>query len=126
MAAGAFAALNSESEVSDIEIRKQKFLGKESGEASENNPLTSGVFVDISYFIGAMVPVLPVLFGAENLLWSAVVAIIVIILISYVLGFLSGMRIRRRIAINLIIIAIAVGVTYTLEVAANQIWGLRL
>jgi VIT1/CCC1 family predicted Fe2+/Mn2+ transporter len=107
-------------------MRKKKFLGTHEDSNGDIRPLSSGVIVGISYFIGAMVPVLPVLFGAENLILSVIVAVIVIVLISYILGFLSGMRVRRRIAINLVIIAIAVGITYTIGVIANQIWGLKL
>jgi len=47
--------------------------------------------VGISYFAGAMIPLLPVLFGATDALFSLITAGSVIILMSMLLAFLSGM-----------------------------------
>ena len=48
-----------------------------------------------------------------------------VILVSTILSFLSGMDIRRRIALNVIIIAVAVSVSYGIGLAANQLWGIK-
>ena len=79
-----------------------------------------------SYLVGAMVPVLPVLVGARDALPSLVMAGSVIILVSMVLAFLSGMEVKRRVLINLVIIAAAVGVTYAIGTLAMTVWGVSL
>jgi VIT1/CCC1 family predicted Fe2+/Mn2+ transporter len=124
MAAGAFAALNSEKEVKATEFDKKQFLGERTGSSEmEELPLTSALFVGGAYIVGAMVPVLPVLFGATDALPSLLTAGSMIILVSTLLAFLSGMDIKRRIAMNLVIISAAVTVTYLIGVVAKTLWG---
>jgi VIT1/CCC1 family predicted Fe2+/Mn2+ transporter len=127
MGAGAYAALNSEQEVQETEAAKKRFLGEESS-ANEmaEQPMTSAFVVGCSYMIGAMVPVLPVLFGARDPLFSMVTAGSMIIAVSTILAFLSGMNIKRRIVLNLVIIAAAVGVTYIIGTVARRLWGIAL
>jgi len=127
MAAGAYAALNSETEVKTTELNRKRFLGEAAGAAdTEESPLRSAVVVGGSYFLGALVPVLPVLLGAKTALFSLVTAGGIVILVSTLLAFLSGMDVKKRIALNLIIIAIAVGVTYGIGIAAKQLWGVSV
>jgi VIT1/CCC1 family predicted Fe2+/Mn2+ transporter len=82
--------------------------------------------VGVAYFAGALVPVLPVLFGANDALVSLVTAGGMIIVVSLLLAFLSGMKIQRRIAMNLVIIAAAVGITYMIGLLAKSIWGVSV
>ena len=91
-----------------------------------NRPVSAALLVGSSYFTGATVPVLPVLFGAKHVLWSLLVAGSMIILVSMVVGFLSGMDIKKRITTNLVIIAAAVAITYTIGTVANMLWGISL
>ena len=127
MGAGAYAALSSEKEVKATQFDKKQFLGEETGSSRmEEQPLSSAVVVGCSYFAGAMVPVLPVLLGATNALSSLVAAGSMVILVSTLLAFLSGMNIRRRILLNLIIIAVAVGVTYAIGILAKTLWGISV
>jgi len=127
MGAGAYAALSSEKEVKATQFDKKQFLGEETGSSQmEEQPLSSAVMVGCSYFAGAMVPVLPVLLGATNALSSLVAAGSMVILVSTLLAFLSGMNIRRRILLNLIIIAVAVGVTYAIGILAKALWGISV
>ena len=42
------------------------------------------------------------------------------------LAFLSGMQIRRRVAVNLIISSAAVAVTYAIGTVTKRLWGLPL
>ena len=127
MGAGAYAALSSEKEVKATQFDKKQFLGEETGSSRmEEQPLSSAVVVGCSYFAGAMVPVLPVLLGATNALSSLVAAGSMVILVSTLLAFLSGMNIRRRILLNLIIIAVAVGVTYAIGILAKALWGISV
>lgn len=127
MAAGAFLALNSEKEVKTTEIAKKLFLGEESDVASmEEQPLASAAVVGGAYLIGATVPVLPVLIGAKDAFFSVVMAGLMVIVVSTILSFLSGMDIRRRIVLNLAIITVAVGISYGIGVIAKNLWGIAL
>lgn len=127
MGAGAFAALSSEQEVRAIEQGKKAFLVHAASEGYEKaRPSGSALLVGASYFIGAMVPIMPVLFGADTALISIGVSAGAIIIVSFVLAFLSGMNIGRRIFANLAIIAIAVGVSYAVGVAARSWWGVSV
>jgi len=125
MGAGAFLAGSSEAEVRDTETRRRQFLG-ETGGAGEpaDSPIASGIRVGISYVVGAVVPVLPVLFGARTLLPSILVAGGVIVLVSAILAFLSGMDVKRRILMNLGIIAAAVAISYVIGLLAKFLWGI--
>jgi vacuolar iron transporter family protein len=127
MGAGAFLALNSEKEVKTTEIAKKMFLGEASDVVPmEESPMRSGLVVGTAYIAGAIVPVLPVVFGATSALFSVLTAGLMVIVVSTILSFLSGMDIIRRILLNLIIIALAVGVTYGIGVFATHLWGIAL
>ncbi|MDE3052033.1 MAG: VIT1/CCC1 transporter family protein, partial [Nitrospirota bacterium] len=124
MGAGAFLALNSEKEVRAMESAKKRFLGEETGLAEmQEQPLNSALFVGGAYVIGALVPVLPVLFGAKDALVSVLTAGTMVILVSTILAFLSGLEIRRRILLNLLIFTVAVSVSYAIGLAAKNLWG---
>ena len=127
MGAGAFLALNSEKEVKTTEVAKKIFLGEASEVVPmEESPIGSALVVAGAYITGAVVPVLPVIFGATNALFSVVTAGLVVIVVSTVLSFLSGMDILRRIVLNLAIITVAVSVTYGIGVFAKRLWGIAL
>lgn len=127
MAAGAFLALNSEKEVKTTEIAKKVFLGEESEVAPmEESPLGSALVVGAAYITGALVPVLPVLIGAKDALLSVITAGLMVILVSTILSFLSGMDIKRRILLNLAIITVAVSVSYGIGVLAKSVWGISV
>jgi VIT1/CCC1 family predicted Fe2+/Mn2+ transporter len=127
MGAGAYLAGSSEAEVRDTEARRRRFLGEAEATAeSADTPLGSGVRVGVSYVIGAVVPLLPVLFGARTLLPSLLVAGGVIVLVSTILAFLSGMEVRRRILLNLGIIAAAVAISYVIGLVAQAVWGISV
>jgi VIT1/CCC1 family predicted Fe2+/Mn2+ transporter len=57
---------------------------------------------------------------------SVLTAGLMVIVVSTILSFLSGMDIKRRIALNLIIITIAVSVSYGIGTLAKQLWGLSV
>jgi VIT1/CCC1 family predicted Fe2+/Mn2+ transporter len=126
MAAGAFLALNSEKEVKTTEIAKKIFLGEETEVSPmEESPLGSALIVGTAYMIGAMVPVLPVLIGANDALFSVITAGLMVIVVSTILSFLSGMDVKRRIILNLAIITVAVSVTYGIGMLAKEVWGIN-
>jgi VIT1/CCC1 family predicted Fe2+/Mn2+ transporter len=127
MGAGAYLAGSSEAEVRDTEVRRRRFLGEpDATEGLGDTPLASGVRVGVSYVIGAVVPVLPVLFGARTLLPSLLVAGGVIVVVSAILAFLSGMNVKRRILMNIAIIAAAVAISYVLGLIAQSVWGISV
>jgi len=127
MAAGAFLALNSEKEVKTTEIAKKIFLGEASEVVPmEESPFGSALVVGTAYIAGAIVPVLPVVFGATSALFSVLTAGVMVIVVSTILSFLSGMDVMRRILLNLMIIALAVSVTYGIGVFAKRLWGIAL
>jgi VIT1/CCC1 family predicted Fe2+/Mn2+ transporter len=70
--------------------------------------------------------VLPVLFGAHSAWPSVMVAGVIIVLVSMLLAFLSGMNVRRRILTNLVIIAAAVGVTYLIGIVTKAVFGIAV
>ena len=49
-----------------------------------------------------------------------------IVVVSTLLAFLSGMDVRRRIAMNLVIIAAAVAVTYLIGTLTRTLWGISV
>ncbi len=126
MAAGVYAALNSEKEVKTTEFLRKQFLEEETASQMEEQPFGSAVVVGCSYFLGALVPVLPVLLGAKTALLSLMTAGSIVVLVSTLLAFLSGMDVGKRIALNLVIITIAVGVTYLIGTLAKQLWGVSV
>jgi vacuolar iron transporter family protein len=127
MAAGAYVAVSSEDEVRQTEAERLRFLGEAGGaEPPGDRPLPAALMVGGSYFAGALVPVLPVAFGARTAVVSLVSAGVLIVLVSLVLAFLSGMNVRRRIVMNLVILAAAVGVTYVIGYLARALFGVSV
>jgi VIT1/CCC1 family predicted Fe2+/Mn2+ transporter len=127
MAAGAWAAVDSESEIRATETGRRRFLGEnvppdETGES----PLRSALVVGSSYFAGALVPVLPLLAGATTVVPSVLAAGSLIVIVSMILAFLSGMEMKRRVATNLVTIAAAVGITFVIGLVANRVWGISV
>lgn len=127
MGAGIYVAISSEKEVKKTDSDKRQFLGVDAASVEmEEQPLASALVVGGSYIAGALVPVLPVLVGAKDALPSLFTAGSMIILVSMVLAFLSGMDIKKRILTNLVIIACAVAITYAIGVVAKTLWGVSV
>ena len=49
-----------------------------------------------------------------------------IILVSIMVAFLSGMDIKRRVITNLVIIAAAVGISFAIGLVAKLVWGVSV
>jgi len=49
-----------------------------------------------------------------------------ILLVSVTIAFLSGMDIKKRAMTNLIMIALAVGITYMLGIAVRSLLGIQI
>jgi VIT1/CCC1 family predicted Fe2+/Mn2+ transporter len=126
MGAGAYIATSSEAEVRRTEAERQRFLGGRAPEVGRESAIASAAIVGCSYFVGALVPVLPVLFGARSVLPSVLAAGTLIVLVSVVLAFLSGMEVQRRVLTNVVIMVIAVMVTYVIGIATRLLWGISV
>jgi VIT1/CCC1 family predicted Fe2+/Mn2+ transporter len=126
MAAGAYVAASSEAEVRETEEDRKRFLGRaESGQTPER-PLVSALVVGVGYIAGALVPVLPVVFGAKGMFPTVVAAGVTIVVVSAIVAFLSGMDVQRRVVMNLVITGIAVVVTYSIGLLAKGVWGISV
>jgi VIT1/CCC1 family predicted Fe2+/Mn2+ transporter len=123
MAAGAYIATGSEAEVRATEEERRRFLGEAVASAASESPLASALVVGLGYVAGALVPVLPVLFGARSVLPTVLTAGVVIVVVSAVVAFLSGMDVRRRMALNLGVTGLAVVVTYGIGLLAKAVLG---
>jgi len=127
MAAGAYFAASSEAEVRATERARARFLGEDAADdGASESPFGAAMLIGVSYFAGALVPVLPVLFGARSALVSLIAAGSVIVVVSMLLAFLSGMNVWRRITTNLVIIAAAVAITYAIGLVTKAVFGVSL
>jgi VIT1/CCC1 family predicted Fe2+/Mn2+ transporter len=126
MAAGAYIGAGSEAELRATENGRRRFLGETVTEEATEGPMASALVVGVGYFAGALVPVLPVLFGATGLLPTVVTAGAMIVAVSAIVAFISGMAVKHRIVLNLIITGIAVVVTYAIGLMAKAVWGIAL
>ncbi len=128
MAAGAFGAVNSEKEVETIESAKKEFVSGERSQVGSNasSASESALVVGVSYFFGALVPMVPIILGAQSIFLPLAVAAVVMIFISVVIAFLSGMKTSRRIMTNLVILVIAVGITYTVGILVRTMFGVNI
>lgn len=126
MAAGAYIAAGSEAEVRATEDERRRFLGEEVVTVAGESPLASALVVGLGYFAGALIPVLPVAFGAKGILPTVVTAGLMIVSVSAIVAFISGMNVRRRIALNASIMGIAVVVTYAIGVLAKHVLGMSV
>ena len=126
MAVGVYASSGSEAEMQRMALEKEEFL---SGTVSNNqavvHPFSSAVIVGISFLFGAMVPILPVLFGAKSVFLSWICGGSVAILVTTVLSFISGMKIRKRVLTNITMVAVAVTVAYTVGVLVKKFLGVE-
>lgn len=126
MAAGAFMGANSEAEMKSIESGKRKFLNESQKQPYQDEPWMSGAIVGIAYFVGALIPVLPVVLGAKNFIPPFIFGGIALIAVSSILAFVSGMNIKKRIAMNIVLMVGAVAVTYIIGTLAKNLLGINI
>lgn len=127
MAAGSYIAVSSEREVQKLEWEKQLFLsGRKIPSRIRESPIYAASIVGSAYIFGAIIPLLPIFFGSGNIIYPIVFAAGVLLIISSVLSFLSGMRTGRRIFTNIVIMSIAVAVTYSISLLAKMFFGVLI
>ncbi len=117
MAVGVFASSGSEEEMQRTALGKEEFLSGAVRDAKEvAHPFSSAVIVGVFYLFGAMVPILPVFFGAKSVFLSWALGGVMVVLVTATLSFLSGMQIRKRVLTNLTLVAAAIAVAYAVGV----------
>ncbi|HEV8583480.1 MAG TPA: VIT1/CCC1 transporter family protein [Methylomirabilota bacterium] len=126
MAAGAYIAAGSEAELRATEEARRRFLAEPVTSEAGERPLGAAAIVGIGYLVGAIVPVLPVLFGARSVLPTVATGGAMIVAVSAIVAFISGMNVRRRITLNVVITGLAVIVTYALGLLAKRLLGVEL
>ncbi len=129
MAAGAYVSTHSEAEIMRAEAQKRAFL-EEAGDASmpsadiaPPSALRAAIIVGITYLIGATFPLAPFILGATSPLWSIILSGSLILFVSAILAFVSGMHMRRRVVMNFMIVVIATVVSYGFGLFAQQWFG---
>lgn len=124
MAAGAYLSTHSEAELMRMEAAKQSFLAGIARTALPvPSPWRAARVVGAAYLVGAAMPVLPFLLGAHSPLWSIFLSGTLILMVSAVLAFLSGMDVRKRIALNVGVVIAAVLVSYAFGRLADSYLG---
>ena len=129
MAAGVFAAENSENEIIEIQAKKERVLSSATnGEPVRRgtNTFISALIVGISYFFGAMIPILPIVFGTQGILVSFLASGFIAVLVSVIISFITGMNARKRIFLNIIILSLAVLITYTMGTLSKKFLGVNI
>jgi vacuolar iron transporter family protein len=126
MAAGAYIGASSEAELRDTEEARRRFLGETVTSEPAESALASAAVVGFGYFIGAVVPVVPVLFGARTVWPTVVTGGTMIVAVSAIVAFISGMNVRRRIARNVVITGVAVIITYVLGLLTKRLLGIEI
>jgi vacuolar iron transporter family protein len=126
MAAGAYIGAGSEAELRETEDARRRFLGETVASATAESPIMSAAVVGIGYLVGAITPVLPVLFGARTVWPTVVTGGAMIVAVSAIVAFISGMNVGRRIRLNVIITGVAVMVTYALGLLAKRLLGVAI
>jgi predicted membrane protein (TIGR00267 family) len=126
MAAGAYIGAGSEAELRETEEARRRFLGQTVAREAAESPLAAAAVVGFGYLIGAVVPVLPVLFGARSVWPTIITGGIMILAVSAIVAFISGMNVRRRMARNAVITGLAVVITYTLGLLTKTLLGVQI
>lgn len=128
MAAGAYTGSSSEREVQRVDAGKRAFLegARRPERQREASPVTAALIVGVTYFLGALVPVLPVALGARTIAAPIVAGVVATLVVSSILAFLSGMSLARRVLLNVALLAAAVAVTYGIGLATKAIWGISV
>ena len=126
MAAGAYIGAGSEAELRETEDARRRFLGETVSSEPAESALAAAAIVGIGYFVGAVVPLLPVVLGARSVWPTVVTGGAMIIAVSAVVAFISGMNVRRRIARNVVITGLAVVVTYVLGLLTKRVLGVEI
>ena len=121
MAVGAFMSTSAEREVMALDDGRRRVLGEKlKVNRTASSPSSAALLVGATYLLGALVPVMPFLFGAQTALPSMIVSGLLILVVSATLAFLSGMHIARRLMLNGTLIVCAVGISTLLGIVLER------
>lgn len=133
MGAAAFLAARSASEFEEIEERKKEILEQINFKKPEKkvlihkeSPLSQGIYVSIFYFSAALLPVLPFLLGAQNIIFPVIIGVVIVLLLSFLTAFFAGEDFLRQLKLNATIIIIAILATYPIGYLAKIILGVEI
>ena len=126
MAAGVLASSGSQLEVERIQNAKRSFFDPQAEIPQETRPVVASVLVGISYLVGALFPIVPVLLGATTPLWSVVAGGGMVLVITMLVSFMSGMDVKQRVLQNLLLVFAAVAITYGLGTLVSYIWEVQV
>ncbi len=112
MAAGAYLGAHAEAELAQKESAKQRFLDQDDRAPIVASPWRAAALVGTAYLVGASVPVLPFLVGATHPWISILCSGALILCVSALLAFLSGMSLARRVTLNMGVIVCSVLISY--------------
>lgn len=126
MAASAYAGLSSEKEMNDVDRRKRVFLNQKFETIGSSRAALTALLVGISYFLGAIMPIVPVWLGSRNAFFSILIGAGMVVAVSWILAFLSGMDAKKRVLLNLCIAGFAAGTTYVLGLALRNFFGITI
>jgi VIT1/CCC1 family predicted Fe2+/Mn2+ transporter len=90
------------------------------------HPLRAALTVGVSYILGATVTALPLLFGAQTSMPCWITAGLAITAVSYVVARTSGMNVRKRIIVNVCILACTAAVSYFVGEMVHRIFKTRM
>lgn len=125
MAVGVYVSSGSEKEVQRIEADKERFLSGKAVTNDGDRPSNLAWIVGISYFVGSMVPVLPVVFGAKSVLISWISGGCALVLVTMTISFISGMSMRARVLTNLFLVSAAVMIAYAFGIIVKKFLGVE-
>lgn len=126
MAAGVLASSGSQLEVERIQNAKRSFFDPQAEIPQETRPGVASVLVGISYLVGALFPIVPVYLGATTPVWSVLAGGIMVLVITMLVSFMSGMEVKQRVLQNLFLVFAAVAVTYGLGTLVSHIWEVQV
>jgi VIT1/CCC1 family predicted Fe2+/Mn2+ transporter len=126
MAAGAYVATSSEAEVRATEEERRRFLGEAVADGASNPDTVRNVFLGLNDGLVEILGAVSGFFAAFGNPIAVLAAGLVIVVVSAIVAFLSGMDVRRRIALNVAITGIAVAVTYGIGLAAKAALGVSV
>lgn len=128
MAAGAYMAGDSEREVEATERRKQRLLKNDKRKIDKDDhpsAISSTLIVGIFYLVGAAVPVIPFAFDIHSPWPSILLSGTLILTVSSIIAFLSGMKLAHRLRTNVTVIFLTVVTTYAIGLLARSVFGVQ-
>jgi VIT1/CCC1 family predicted Fe2+/Mn2+ transporter len=121
MSIGAFVAVDCEEEIA--RARRGSNVADPSSPAAGITAYVASWLVGLSYMAGAILTSIPLFFGVNNPWWCWLTAGVALAAVSGIIARFSGMRIRKRIVLNVILLFGAAAATFAIGKIAHCYWG---